>query len=320
MRPPRAPVRYTIQTATASLARSMRIAGHATFAHRRATCPALNLSTKGAGVGVQTMQTDLLKTMFNDGDKGPPTPPGIRMHGIFAASTGFSVQFFPESVILGCGPDAARAYPYTVVADGTRAGIKIDAPDHPLTLAFGPDGSLDAGSGPYQVHGRIVIGQNDNGDFTSLPWSRPATLPFSPRARQIPSGGGTAATMSHPREHRDQRRQWTPARLSTPAAPLGNATLSIVSGFPAQARRSESARRASLRSSARQLRKRTRKRRRLRPAGNVALQIRGHGLRQQDARLSKDSGRRQSECRLSRPGRRQRQRQLFPAWLREPTT
>jgi hypothetical protein len=49
------------------------------------------------------------------------------MRGIFAASTGFSVQFFPESVIVGCGPDSARAYPYTVSADGTRVGIKIDA-------------------------------------------------------------------------------------------------------------------------------------------------------------------------------------------------
>ena len=99
--------------------------GHTTFAHKTATCPAQNLSSKGAGVGVQTMQTDLLKTMFG-GDKGPPTPPGIRMRGIYAASTGFSVQFFPESVVLGCGPDAARAYPYTVVADGTKAVIHVE--------------------------------------------------------------------------------------------------------------------------------------------------------------------------------------------------
>jgi hypothetical protein len=33
------------------------------------------------------------------------------MQGIYAAPRGFSLQFFPESVILGCGPDAARAYP-----------------------------------------------------------------------------------------------------------------------------------------------------------------------------------------------------------------
>jgi len=206
--------------------------GHANFAHRRATCPAQNLSTKGARVGVQTMQTDLLKSIFNDGDKGPPTPPGIRMHGIFAASTGFSVQFFPESVILGCGPDSARAYPYTVVADGTRAGIKIDAPDHPLTLAFGANGSLDPGSGLYQVHGRIVIGQNDNGDFNFAPLEQTCNLGVLSPSKQIPSiggsGAGGTATAGTPGSANGN------GSLSTPAAPLGNATLSIVSGFPAQ--------------------------------------------------------------------------------------
>ena len=196
--------------------------GHANFANRKATCPAQNLSTKGARVGVQTMQTDLLKSIFNDGDKGPPTPPGIRMHGIFAASTGFSVQFFPESVILGCGPDAARAYPYTVVADGTRAAIKIDAPDHPLMLGFGPNGSLDAGSGPYQVHGRIVVGQNDNGDFTFAPLEQTCNLAVLAPSKTIPSTGGAAATPNGG------------GTLSIPDAPLGNATLSVASGFPAQ--------------------------------------------------------------------------------------
>ncbi len=144
-------------------------AGYTKFAPRTTTCPALNLSSKGAGVGVQTMQTDLLKTAFG-GDKGPPTPPGIRMHGIFAASTGFSVEFYPESAILGCGPDSARAYPYTVTATATGAQIKIEAPDHPLVLAFKPDGSLvPATTGPYQVHGRIVTGQDDDDDFTFAP-------------------------------------------------------------------------------------------------------------------------------------------------------
>ena len=125
---------------------------HTNFARRTATCPALNLSSKGASTGMQTMQTDLLKTMFG-GDKGPPTPPGIRMHGIFAApSTGFSVQFFPESAVLGCGADVARAYPYQVVADGTKAIVHINAPDHPLALAFRQDGWLDPeASGPYQA-------------------------------------------------------------------------------------------------------------------------------------------------------------------------
>jgi hypothetical protein len=197
--------------------------GHTIFAHKQATCPAINLSSKGAGTGIQTMQTDLLKSLFSDGDKGPPTPPGIRMHGIYAASTGFSAQFFPESVILGCGPDSARAYPYSVIADGTTMGIKIDAPDHPLTLAFGPNSSLDAGSGPYQVHGRIVVGSNDNGDFTFAPMEQTCNLAVLTPSKTIPSAGGAATPATSNGG----------ARLSTPDAPLGNATLSLVSGFPA---------------------------------------------------------------------------------------
>jgi len=201
-----------------------------TFVPRRATCPAINLSSKGAGVGVQTMETNLLKSVFNDGDTGPPTPTGIRMHGIFAASTGFSVQFFPESVILGCGPDSARAYPYTVVAGAGGAVVKVDAPDHPLALTIRPDGSLDAGSGPYQVHGRIVTGQDDNDNFTFAPLEQTCNLAVLAPSKEIPSSGGTAATMMA-----SASVPPTPGGgLSTPAAPLGNATLSIVSGLAPQ--------------------------------------------------------------------------------------
>ena len=195
------------------------VAGHATFTGSRATCPAINLTSKGAGVGVQTMQTNLLKSAFG-GDTGPPTPPGIRMHGIFAApSTGFSVEFFPESAILGCGPDAARAYPYTVIADGAKSVVAIAAPDHPLTLAIRADGSLDPGSGPYQVHGRIVTGQDANDDFTFAPMERTCNLALLTPAKEIPSGGGASAlAVASP-------------GLSTPDKPLGNATLAITSGF-----------------------------------------------------------------------------------------
>jgi hypothetical protein len=208
--------------------------GYTNFVPKRATCPALNLSTKGASVGIQTMQTDMLKTMFG-GDKGPPTPPGIRMHGIFAASTGFSVEFYPESVILGCGPDAARAYPYTVVADGTNAVVKIDAPDHPLTLAFKSDGSLDPGApGPYQVHGRVVTGQNNNDDFTFAPLEQTCNLAALTPAKAIPSGGGTAATTIASAGAGPTGAAPAGAGLSSSTAPLGNAILSIVSGFPPQ--------------------------------------------------------------------------------------
>ncbi len=190
-----------------------------TFVPRRATCPAINLTSKGAGIGVETMETNLLKTAFG-GDAGPKTPPGIRMHGIFAAaSTGFSVQFFPESAILGCGPDAARAYPYTVIADGTKAVVTVAAPDHPLTIAFRADGSLDPGTGSYQVHGRMITGQDDNDNFTFAPMERTCNLAVLTPAKEIPSAGGAAAAaVASP-------------GISTPDKPLGNATLAVVSGL-----------------------------------------------------------------------------------------
>ena len=201
--------------------------GYTSFSPKRTTCPALNLSTKGAAVGIQTMQTDMLKTMFS-GEKGPPTPPGIRMNGIYAATaTGFSVQFFPESAVLGCGPDAARAYPYKVMAGGGKAVVEIAAPDHPLSLAMKADGSLDpSASGAYQVHGRVITGQNGEGDFTFAPQEKACNLAVLTASKSIPTNGGTAATAA---------AASGPATLSTPATPLGNATLTIVSGFPAPA-------------------------------------------------------------------------------------
>ena len=150
------------------------------------------------------MQTDLLKSFFG-GDKGPRTPPGIRMHGIYAsASTGFSVQFFPESVILGCAPDAARAYPYTVIADGPAPYIRIDAPDHPLHLAFRPDGSLDPGAtGAYQVHGRYATGQDENDDFTFAPMEQTCNLAALAPSHGIPLTGAMPATTATAAIHPD---------------------------------------------------------------------------------------------------------------------
>ncbi len=222
----------THTTTTSTYVPGTSTPSYTTFVPKRATCPAMNLSTKGATVGIQTMQTDLLKSMFG-GDKGPPTPPGIRMHGIFAASSGFSLEFFPESVIVGCGPDAARAYPYTIVADGTKTALEINAPDHPLTFAFKSDGSLDPGSSSaYQVHGRVVTGEDNNDNYTFVPMERACNLAVLTPSKTIPSGGGTAATMvASTGTHGGATAA---GGLSTPQAPLGNATLSIVSGFPAQ--------------------------------------------------------------------------------------
>jgi hypothetical protein len=193
----------------------------------------VSLSSKGAGTGIQTMQTDLLKTMFG-GDKGPPTPPGIRMHGIFAASSGFSVEFYPESAILGCGPDSARAYPYAVTATAGGAQITINAPDHPLVLGFKGDGSLvPTTSGPYQVHGRIVTGQDDDDNFTFAPMEQTCDLAALTPSKSIPASGGSAVMMNASASRTANGAvNDNSGRLSTANAPLGNATLSVVSGFP----------------------------------------------------------------------------------------
>ena len=206
-------------------------AGYSTFSPKTATCPALNLTSKGAGVGIETMQTDLLKTAFG-GDKGPPTPSGIRMTGIYAASTGFSAQFFPESVILGCGPDAARAYPYEVAAGPSGGVVKINAPDRPLTLAIRSDNTLDPGtSQPYQVHGRIVMGRDNNDNPTFAPYEQTCGLALLTPSKSIPTnGGGSMATMMASTKPANSS-----AAISSAAAPLGNAVLSIISGLTAPA-------------------------------------------------------------------------------------
>ena len=209
---------------------------YATFSPKRVTCPALNLSSKGASVGLETMQTDLLKTMFG-GSKGAPTPAGIRMHGIYAAETGFSVQFFPESAVLGCGPDAARAYPYSVVAEGAKAVVHINVPDRPLVLAIRPDGWLEPSeTGAYQVHGRTITGQNNDDDFTFAPMERTCNLGPLTASKTIPSNGGSvAATTASAGGGTAAAGAGRPSTLSSAAAPLGNAVLNISSGFPAQA-------------------------------------------------------------------------------------
>jgi len=40
------------------------VSGYSTFSPRQATCPAINLSSKGASAGIQTMQMNVLKTAF----------------------------------------------------------------------------------------------------------------------------------------------------------------------------------------------------------------------------------------------------------------
>jgi hypothetical protein len=69
----------------------------------------------------------------------------------------------------------------------------------------------------------MVVGTNDNGDFTFAPMEQTCSLAPLVVSKTIPASGGTAAPAN------------VGGALSTPQSPLGNATLSIVSGFPAGA-------------------------------------------------------------------------------------
>jgi hypothetical protein len=201
------------------------------YEYRRVTrtCARPSLSSKGAGPGVVDTEKNLLQGMLGD-QNAPPTPAGLRMNGTYAASTGFSVGFYPESAVLGCGPDAARAYPYTVIADGKQAVVRVDAPDHPLTMVLGPNNMLNPGSGPYLIEGRRIVGQNDNDDFTFAPLNATCNLAaLSPG--DVPTG---AVPVTASATSSASGAAPTGARLSTPGAPTGNAVLSVLSGFPAQ--------------------------------------------------------------------------------------
>ena len=116
----------------------------------------------------------------------------LRMRGTYQGADGFSIEFYPDSAVIGCG-QAARAYPYTVKANGSQAAIRIDDPEHPVLLAIKADGELDPGQGRYEVHGRTITGHTANG-YAFAPLNATCNLVtvaavVDPAARQ--KGGST---------------------------------------------------------------------------------------------------------------------------------
>jgi hypothetical protein len=200
------------------------------------TCAQAILSSKGAGPGALDAAKSLATALFNDGDSGPKVPAGLGMHGVYAGPTGFSVEFYPESAVIGCGPEAARAYPYVV----QPTGVRINAPDHPIALAFKLDGTLAGDPGPYVVQGRRITGQNDDGDFTFVPMNMTCNIGvLSPGAKPGPAPAPSVVAIAPtPSTSGAPSAPAAPPRPALPAAtrdaPTGNAVLTIVSGFPAQ--------------------------------------------------------------------------------------
>jgi hypothetical protein len=198
------------------------------FAPKTVTCSQALLTSKGAPPSATDIGTNFLKSMFNDGETGPKAPAGLRMQGSYGGQGGMLLEFYPESAVISCG-DAAHAYPYQVQAGGAVPEIKLEDPAHALVFTLKPDGELDGPPGPYQVQGRSITGQNENGDFTFVPLNATCNLgslkPGATPGAAPPPTMMTAATTGAPANGGG-------SSVSTPNAPSGNAVLTIASGLP----------------------------------------------------------------------------------------
>jgi len=188
------------------------------YAPKTETCARAMLTSAGK------TQLDALKGMAEGmlgGESAPPTPPGLRMHGAYVAPSGFSVEFFPESAILGCGA-AARAYPYSIHASGVNAVVQLETPGRPLTMALRADNSLDPGAGQYEVQGRRIVGQNGDSDLVFAPLNQTCTMAVL-RPGQIPTATPAMSAAANP-----------PATGMPNNRPATGDAILAISGFPSQ--------------------------------------------------------------------------------------
>lgn len=184
------------------------------YAPKTETCTQAVLKSSGK------TQVDAVKGIAESmllGSRTPTAPAGLRMHGAYIASSGLSVEFFPESAILECGA-ALKAYPYTIQASGGQPSVRVDAAK-PLVMAIKSDNTLDPGSGSYEVQGKRIVGKTQDGDFAALPANETCSL------AALKPGTITAANMvsaSNPS-----------AMAPQPGTPVGSGVLSLAA-FPAQ--------------------------------------------------------------------------------------
>jgi len=171
---------------------------------------------------------DALKEMLNPkGEKA--IAPGLRVHGIFAGPTGFSLAFHPESVTLGCG-EAERALEYSVQRSGDKTMLVAKENGTPISFQLMPDGSV-VGQGTVQVNGRVITGTTEdiNNPFTFAP--RVARCEVG---RLVAGGSGattpTATSNSNSTPPANYSNSTPPVNSGLGGGPTGNITLTIAAG------------------------------------------------------------------------------------------
>src|SRR5580658_4246918 len=161
------------------------------YAEKTEACAMRVMSSNGVAASKTDMAKSMLNSFFSDEDL-PKVPPGLRMRGEYGGEGGASVEFYPESAIIGCG-EAAKALPYSVQISGGGPVVALKEDSATYVFAIRPDGSL-VGPGTVTVHGRSITGQNDNG-MTFAPVN--ASCNFGTlTAGSAPSGLAPAATAS----------------------------------------------------------------------------------------------------------------------------
>jgi hypothetical protein len=180
------------------------------YAEKTESCVMPVLSSAGVAASKTDMAKSMLNSFFSDQDL-PKVPPGLRMRGEFGGEDGASIEFYPDSAILGCG-EAAKALPYAVEASLGQEHVTLKEDRSAFVFAIKPDGTL-LGPGTILVHGRTITGQNDDGmtfapldascNFAALkpgmapaPAAPTATASSASPSAGVPANGGGGASMN----------------------------------------------------------------------------------------------------------------------------
>ena len=180
------------------------------------------LTTIGAGLG-KLMKGGNVNDATNEmlfPDAGKTIAPGLRMSGSYGSTTGFSLNFHPESVTAACG-DAERALDYSVQRTGNKTMLALKDSANPISLQLMPDGSI-TGEGSAQVNGRIITGTTEdlNNPFVFAPHVARCAVGRLVAGASAPAPPAAVPAVTPP----------SAAAPSAPAASAGGASLRISAG------------------------------------------------------------------------------------------
>ena len=208
------------------------------YAPKTEACVLPVLSANGATPSRIQMAESMLNSLFSDQEL-PKVPAGLRMRGEFGDQRGASVEFYPDSAILGCG-EAVKALPYTVRESGGEVEVSLKEAEGSYVFVLKPDGAL-LGPGSVEVHGRRITGQNDDG-FTFAPLNAACNFgALAPGTAAGPAAAPTTASAAASTPPPAALPGGGSAGAGNGAAPMNpsgaapDAVLSVASGFAVSA-------------------------------------------------------------------------------------